>query len=70
MATLDMRTSDICRQHDKKIYEVELRIITNERQLKELDEEYLRAFSPEGYKSVTSYNDYDAINGSRKEYQV
>ena len=54
----------------EKIKEVEYRIKENKKALKRLDEKYLKYCSPEGYKSGTSYNDYDSIHGSRKEYTI
>lgn len=50
--------------------EIQDRIEQNKKALKELDNKYLKAFAPEGYKSGTSYNDYDTIHGSRKELRV
>lgn len=53
-----------------KIKQIEDRIIETKKQLKELDELYIKAFSPKGYKSGTSYNDYDTIHGGNKEYHL
>ena len=53
-----------------KIKEVEYRIKENKKSLRRLDECYLKHCGPEGYKSGTSYNDYDVIHGSRKEQTV
>lgn len=53
-----------------KIKEVEYRIKENKKSLRRLNECYLKHCGPEGYKSGTSYNDYDVIHGSRKEYTV
>lgn len=50
--------------------EIKLRLDTNRYELKKLDEEYIKVFAPEGYKGSTSYNDYDTIHGSRKEFNI
>ena len=50
--------------------EIQDRIEQNKKALADLDNKYLKAFAPEGYKSGTSYNDYDTIHGSRKELRV
>ncbi len=50
--------------------EIQERIEQNKKALADLDKKYLKAFAPEGYKSGTSYNDYDIIHGSRKELRV
>lgn len=50
--------------------EIKLRLDTNRYELKKLDEMYIKAFAPEGYKKGTSYEDYDTIHGSRKEYRI
>lgn len=50
--------------------EIQERIEQNKKALADLDKKYLKAFAPEGYKSGTSYNDYDTIHGSRKELRV
>lgn len=50
--------------------EIQDRIEQNKKALADLDKKYLKAFAPEGYKSGTSYNDYDTIHGSRKELRV
>ena len=50
--------------------EIKLRLDTNRYELKKLDEMYIKAFAPEGYKKGTSYKDYDTIHGSRKEYSI
>ncbi|WP_040191038.1 ECF-type sigma factor family protein [Clostridium culturomicium] len=54
----------------EQIKQIEDRIIETKKQLKELDELYLKAFSPKGYKGGTSYNDYDTIPGGNKEYHL
>lgn len=46
------------------------RIEQNKKALADLDKKYLKAFAPEGYKSGTSYNDYDTIHGSRKDPRI
>ncbi|OPX48486.1 hypothetical protein [Clostridium thermobutyricum] len=56
---------------DKQLVEeIKLRLETNRYELQQLDKKYLKAFAPEGYKSGTSYNDYDTIHGSRQEYRI
>nr|DAU44802.1 MAG TPA: RNA polymerase sigma factor [Caudoviricetes sp.] len=50
--------------------EIQDRIEQNKKALADLDKKYLKAFAPEGYKTGTSYNDYDTIHGSRKELRV
>lgn len=54
----------------EQIKQIEDRIIETKKQLKELDELYLKAFSPKGYKGGTSYNDYDTIPGGNKEFHI
>lgn len=54
----------------EQIKQIEDRIIETKKQLKELDELYLKVFSPKGYKSGTSYNDYDTIPSGNKEYHL
>lgn len=53
-----------------KIKDMEYKISDIKRQLKDLDDMYLKAFSPKGYKSGTSYNDYDTIPGGNKEFHI
>ena len=50
--------------------EIQDRIEQNKKALVDLDKKYLKAFAPEGYKSGTSYNDYDTIHGSRKDPRI
>lgn len=50
--------------------EIQDRIEQNKKALADLDKKYLKAFAPEGYKSGTSYNDYDTIRGSRKDPRI
>lgn len=50
--------------------EIQDRIEQNKKALADLDKKYLKAFAPEGYKSGTSYNDYDTIHGSRKDPRI
>ena len=50
--------------------EIQERIEQNKKALADLDKKYLKAFAPEGYKSGTSYNDYDTIHGTRKELRI
>lgn len=50
--------------------EIQDRIEQNKKALSDLDRKYLKAFAPEGYKSGTSYNDYDTIHGSRKDPRI
>lgn len=54
----------------EQIKQIEDRIIETKKQLKELDDMYLKAFSPKGYKGGTSYNDYDTIPGGNKEFHI
>lgn len=49
---------------------MEYKISDIKKQLKDLDDMYLKAFSPKGYKSGTSYNDYDTIPGGNKEFHI
>lgn len=53
-----------------RIKDMEYKISDIKKQLKDLDDMYLKAFSPKGYKSGTSYNDYDTIPGGNKEYHI
>ena len=50
--------------------EIQDRIEQNKKALADLDKKYLKAFAPEGYKSGTSYNDYDTIHGSRNSPRI
>lgn len=50
--------------------EIQDRMEQNKKALADLDKKYLKAFAPEGYKSGTSYNDYDTIHGSRKDPRI
>ena len=50
--------------------EIQDRIEQNKKALADLDKKYLKAFAPEGYKTGTSYNDYDTIHGSRKDPRI
>lgn len=50
--------------------EIQDRIEQNKKALADLDKKYLKAFAPEGYKSGTSYNDYDTIHRSRKAPRI
>lgn len=53
---------------DKEV--IKERLENNKKALKCLDRLYFKAFSPAGYKTGTSYNDYDTIRGSRKELRI
>lgn len=53
-----------------KIKDMEYKISDIKKQLKDLDDMYLKAFSPKGYKSGTSYNDYDTIPVGNKEFHI
>lgn len=55
---------------DKVMEEIKQRIYRNENLIKELDRKYIRALSPKELSSGMSYEDYDTIHGSRKEYRV
>lgn len=56
---------------DKNLLEeIKLRLDTNRYELRKLDEFYLKAFAPKGYKGSTSYNDYDTIPSGYKEYSI
>ena len=46
------------------------RIDSNEKKLIRLDAEFHKACCPAGIGEGTSYNDYDTIHGSRKEFHV
>ena len=52
------------------IEELEEKISDKQELLNKLNRTYLRAMAPDGYPSGTSYNDYDTIHGSKKEYRV
>ena len=54
----------------KTIKEITWRIEANKRDLEELTEIYIKAFSPKKYKGSTSYNDYDTIPGGNKELGI
>lgn len=53
-----------------KIKDIEFRIRDIKRQISELDKTYFEGFAPKGYKSSTSYNDYDTIPGGNKEFHI
>lgn len=55
---------------DEKIQDVEERIENNKEALKRLNRMVLKACSPNGISSRTSYEDYDTIHGSRKEISL
>lgn len=50
--------------------EIEDRIINNKLQIKKLDSKYLKAYCPKSPTGETSYEDYDCIHGSKKEYRI
>lgn len=52
------------------IKDMEYKISDIKKQLDDLYDMYLKAFSPKDYKSVTSYNDYDTIPGGNKEFHI
>lgn len=54
----------------EKIKELDIRIEQIRDDLEELDQVYLRGFTPKGYSKGTSYNDYDTISGSNKELHL
>lgn len=56
--------------YDDIVKTIKNRIQFNQDKIKFIDDRYIKAFSPEGYKSSTSYNDYDSIHGSRKEISI
>lgn len=53
-----------------KIKDMEYKISDIKKQLKDLDDMYLKNFAPKGYKGSTSYNDYDTIPAGNKEFHV
>lgn len=55
---------------EEKIQDVEERIENNKDALKRLNKMVLKACSPNGISSGTSYEDYDSIHGSRKEISL
>lgn len=55
---------------DKVMNEIKERIDRNENLIRTLDKKYIRALAPAGLYSGTSYEDYDTIHGTRKEYRV
>lgn len=46
------------------------RIQLNKYRLEKLDKEFQQACSPKGDSYGTSYEDYDSIHGSRKEFRI
>lgn len=46
------------------------RIALNKTKLEELDIEFHRACCPKGIPSGTSYEDYDLVHGSKKEFRL
>jgi len=59
-------------QEDKTIAikEIKERIDRNIKSLCDLDDKYLKAYSPQDCPTGTSYNDYDSIHGSKSEYRI
>lgn len=56
--------------YNKIIEKIKNRIKFNQDKIKFIDDKYIRAFAPKGYKSGISYNDYDAIHGIKEEYSI
>jgi len=54
----------------EKIKDIEYKIKQIKRDIEELDRKYVKAYAPKGYKSSTSYNDYDTIPGGNKELHL
>ena len=52
------------------IEELEQKILHKQELLNRLNKQYLKAMAPDSYPKGTSYNDYDTIHGSKKEYRV
>lgn len=55
---------------EEKIQDVEERIKHNKEALERLNKMIIKACSPKGLSSGTSYEDYDTIRGSRKEIDL
>ena len=53
-----------------KINELEERIKNNKKAIAELDEMFYKFSGPKGYPTGTSWQDYDCIRGSKKEWDV
>ena len=53
-----------------KINELEERIKNNRKAIAELDEMFYKFSGPKGYPTGTSWQDYDCIRGSKKEWDV
>ena len=53
-----------------KINELEERIKSNRKAIAELDEMFYKFSGPKGYPTGTSWQDYDCIRGSKKEWDV
>ena len=53
-----------------KINELEERIKSNRKAIAELDEMFYKLSGPKGYPTGTSWQDYDCIRGSKKEWDV
>ncbi|MEG1256627.1 hypothetical protein [Clostridium sp.] len=53
-----------------RIKDIEYKIIDIKKQLKDLEETYIKAYAPKEYSSGTSYNDYDTIHGGKKEFYI
>jgi len=52
------------------IEEIRQRIDNNIKALCDLDEKYLKAYCPQDTPTGTSYTDYDAIHGGKKEHRI
>ena len=53
-----------------KINQLEERIKNNREAIAELDEMFYKFSGPKGYPTGTSWQDYDCIRGSKKEWDV
>ena len=53
-----------------KINELEERIKNNRKAIAELDDMFYKFSGPKGYPTGTSWQDYDCIRGSKKEWDV
>lgn len=56
--------------YDDIVKIIKVRIQFNKDKIKFVDDRYIKAFAPSGYKEGTSWEDFDCIHGSRKEISI
>lgn len=56
--------------YDDIVKTIKNRIQFNKDKIKFIDDRYIKAFAPSGYKEGTSWEDFNCIHGSRKEMSI